>query len=179
MMRKVVLYIAMSLDGYIADKRGGVSWLSGQDISIESQNNGGYGAFVATVDSVVMGYTTYHQVVTELAPGAWPYTGLKSYVLTHKQLSADDNVMAVSQPVTELIKQLRQQTGKAIWIMGGASIGRPLIATDLIDEYHLTIIPILLGAGVRLFEGQSQQIPLRLVTSTSDNGMLDCVYKRR
>ena len=63
--------------------------------------------------------------------------------------------------------------------MGGASIVKPLIAADLIDEYHLTIIPILLGAGVRLFEGQSQQIPLRLITSTSENGMLDCVYKRR
>ena len=113
-MRKVVLYIAMSLDGYIADKQGGVSWLSGQDASVESQNDGGYGTFVSTIDSVVMGYTTYHQVVTELAPDAWPYTGLNSYVLTHRQVSSTEDVTFVNQPVTDLIKQLRQQTGKAI-----------------------------------------------------------------
>ncbi|MFC6254878.1 dihydrofolate reductase family protein [Secundilactobacillus hailunensis] len=58
----------------------------------------------------------------------------------------------VSQSVTKLIEQLRQQTGKAIWIMGGASIVKPLIAADLIDEYHLMIVLISLGAGVRLFE---------------------------
>jgi len=58
--------------------------------------------------------------------------------------------------------------------MGGTSIVKPLIAADLIDEYHLTIVPILLGAGVRLFEGQFRQVPLHLVTFTSENEMLDC-----
>lgn len=65
-MRKVILYIAMSLDGYIADENGGVSWLSGQDPAGESE--GTYPEFVRGIDTVVMGWETYHQVVTELSP---------------------------------------------------------------------------------------------------------------
>ena len=65
-MRKIVLYIAMSLDGYIADANGGVSWLRGQDPDSESE--GSYPEFVRDIDTVVMGWETYHQVITELSP---------------------------------------------------------------------------------------------------------------
>lgn len=70
-MRKVILYIAMSLDGFIATESGDVEWLSGQDAT--SKETGSYEDFVQTIDTVVMGYTTYHQITTELATGNWPY----------------------------------------------------------------------------------------------------------
>ncbi len=80
-MRKIVLYIAMSLDGYIADANGGVSWLRGQDPDSESE--GSYPEFVRDIDTVVMGWETYHQVITELSPDEWVYEDLMTYVITH------------------------------------------------------------------------------------------------
>ena len=65
-MRKVVLFIAMSLDGYIADKNGRVDWLKGQDINVETED--AYSALIKEIDTVVMGFTTYHQIITELSP---------------------------------------------------------------------------------------------------------------
>ena len=82
-MRKTVLYIGMSLDGYIADRGGGVGWMDGQDGGGTEES---YAGFLAAVDTVVMGWNTYHQIVTELSPGQWPYEGLSCYVLTSRSL---------------------------------------------------------------------------------------------
>ena len=81
-MRKVVIYIAMSLDGYIADKNGSVSWLGGD--GSDKDNFGSYPEFIETVDTVILGYTTYNQIVTELSPDVWPYDGKATYVPTHR-----------------------------------------------------------------------------------------------
>ena len=79
-MRKAAAYLAVSLDGFIADKDGSVGWL---DDFADAQEDGGYEAFVQTVDTVVMGGRTYRQVTQELSPGAWPYEGLDCRVWTH------------------------------------------------------------------------------------------------
>ena len=84
-MRKIRLYIAMSLDGYIADKNGGVSWLSGH--GQDEENIDTYSEFIKNVDTVIMGWNTYHQIVTELSPQEWVYADLKSYVITHRNRS--------------------------------------------------------------------------------------------
>ena len=79
-MRKVILFIAMSLDGYIADRNGKVDWLNGQDDHVENLNT--YSIFIEGVDTVVMGWNPYHQIITELSPKEWVYSGLASYVIT-------------------------------------------------------------------------------------------------
>ena len=83
-MRNVILYIAMSLDGYLADANGGVAWLDGD--GSDSLHPGSYEAFSETVDTVLMGYRTYRQIVTELSPETWPYCGKTTYVWTHREL---------------------------------------------------------------------------------------------
>ena len=83
-MREVVLFIAMSLDGVIATPEGAVDWLGGEDA--ESSDSGSYERFIAGVSNVVMGYTTYHQLTTELLPGAWPYAAQSTHVLTHRSM---------------------------------------------------------------------------------------------
>lgn len=76
-MRKIILYIAMSLDGKIADENGNVNWLVGDDIHDTSST---YDNFIQNIDTVIMGYNTYHQVVTELSPDTWVYKELKTFV---------------------------------------------------------------------------------------------------
>lgn len=83
-MRNVILFIAMSLDGYLADRRGGVDWLRGQDPGAEDPDS--YAPFSQRVDTVLMGWNTYHQIITELSPGTWVYSGMTSYVFTHREL---------------------------------------------------------------------------------------------
>lgn len=82
-MREVVLFIAMSLDGYIAESDGGVGWLSGQDADAEDQDS--YSEFAQNIDTVVMGWNTYHQIVTELSPDEWVYGDFATYVITHNR----------------------------------------------------------------------------------------------
>ena len=176
-MRKVILYIAMSLDGYIADSKGSVEWLGGQDVA--NQELGSYPEFIKTVDTVIMGWKTYHQIVTELSPDEWVYKGMKSYVITHQKLTETDEIIGTEQALDELIEKLKQQEGKAIWICGGASIANQLIEKDLIDCYHITIIPTLLGGGIRLFDKEHEELKLKLMSTHSYNGMTDLVYERR
>ncbi len=82
-MGKTVLYLGISLDGYLADRQGGVGWLEGQR---PSGSDYGYQAFYSRVGLVVMGYNTYRQVKEELSPGAWPYDGVPCLVCTHRPL---------------------------------------------------------------------------------------------
>lgn len=82
-MRNVNLFIAMSLDGYIADNKGSVDWLEGQDSDNESIDT--YSEFVKNIDTILMGWNTYHQVVTELSPKEWVYNDFTTYVITHKE----------------------------------------------------------------------------------------------
>ena len=83
-MRKVVLFIAMSLDGYIADSRGGVGWLNGQDC--DSENIDVYSEFVKNIDTILMGWNTYYQVTMELSPTEWIYSDFMTYVITHNEI---------------------------------------------------------------------------------------------
>ena len=176
-MRKVVLYIALSLDGYIADKDGHVEWLGGQDDKY--QGDYGYSEFISDIDTVIMGYTTYHQIVTELSPENWVYQGMQSYVLTHRNISDTNEIKFVNQPVYELISKLKRQEGKGIWICGGANVIHQLVSNDLIDEYHLTIIPRLIGGGIRLFKEHDTMIRLSLISSKAENGVLNCIYRKQ
>lgn len=176
-MRKVVLYIGMSLDGFIADKNGGVDWLQGHDK--DSEEMGSYDKFIKSIDTVILGYSTYDQVVTELSPDNWVYSGMKSYVLTHRQIKSTDEIEFTNNDISELINELKEQEGKDIWICGGASIVNQLVKLDLIDRYHITIIPTILGDGIRLFNKDNSEIKLRLIDSETYNGMTDLIYERR
>lgn len=176
-MRKVVLFIAMSLDGYIADKNGNVDWLGGQNQNEETLDT--YSIFIKDIDTVIMGWNTYHQVVTDLSPTEWIYNNLTSYVVTHKELSSTDKIIFTQKSPCNIVNELKQEQGKNIWICGGANIIQQLIDADLIDEYYISVIPTLLGTGIRLFGTNSKEIKLKLMYTQSYNGITDLIYARR
>ena len=176
-MRKVILFIAMSLDGYIADCEGKVDWLEGQGNEEEMIDT--YSEFVTQVDTVVMGFNTYHQIVTELSPDEWVYQGLNSYVITHRKPAPAKGIQFSDEDPCELINALKKEDGKGIWICGGASLAGQLMAEDLIDTYYISVMPMLLGKGICLFDSTDRKIPLKLVKTQSYNGITDIVYERR
>ena len=176
-MRDVVLFIAMSLDGYIAASDGGVDWLVGQ--SPESDEPGSYPAFIAWVSDIVMGYTTYHQLDTVLCPGDWPYPEQTTYVLSHRADEGKQGVVFTGEAPEALIARLKQTEGGEIWICGGASVANQFIRRGLIDRYHISVIPTIRGGGIRLFEAFDEPIPLKLISTERYNGIVDLVYAAR
>ena len=176
-MCKVTLFIAMSLDGYIADKDGGVDWLNGQEEDGENMDT--YSEFIKTIDTIIMGWNTYHQVITELSPEEWIYPEQVSFVITHREIPSTERIRFTSESPCDLVKRLREEEGNGIWICGGASIVRQLMETDLIDTLHISVIPTLLGDGVRLFGPLEKEQKLRLVKTQSYNGITDLVYEKR
>ena len=176
-MRKVTLFIAMSLDGYIADKDGGVDWLNGQEEDGENMDT--YSEFIKTIDTIIMGWNTYHQVITELSPEEWVYPEQVSFVITHREIPSTERIRFTSESPCDLVKRLREEEGNGIWICGGASIVRQLMETDLIDTLHISVIPTLLGDGVRLFGPLEKEQKLRLVKTQSYNRITDLVYEKR
>ena len=171
-----MLYIAMSLDGYIADGNGGVGWLGGDGSDID--NPGSYPEFIKTVDVVVIGYNTYHQLITELAPEGWVYEDKLTYVLTHRKLESTKNIIFTAQKPADLIANLNKQPGLDIWICGGARTVNEMFAADLIDVLTITVIPTILGDGIPLFFKHDEAKQLRLLETKSYNGMIDLVYER-
>ena len=176
-MRKTVLYIAMSLDGYIADAAGGVAWLQGDGSQPGRETS--YPAFFKTVDTVLLGYATYRQLVTVLSPDTWEYAGKTTYVFTHRKLESTDEIRFTDEDPAALVRRLREEPGKTIWVCGGASVVNPLIGADLIDEYDVTVIPVVLGDGIPLFSKHPRSVPLRLVKTQTFDGMVGLLYERR
>ena len=176
-MRRISLFIAMSLDGYIADSKGGVGWLNGQDS--ENEDIDTYSEFAKTIDTILMGWNTYHQIVTELSPQEWVYNEFTTYVITHNEHTSSEKIRFVNINPVDLVKRLKEENGKDVWICGGADLVQQLVNNDLIDDYYITIIPTLLGSGIRLFDNGKHEIKLRLLNTQSYNGMADLIYTRR
>lgn len=175
-MRKINLFIAMSLDGYIADSKGGVDWLVGHG---NEDTLDVYSEFVKEIDTVIMGWNTYQQIITELSPDEWVYNDFTTYVVTHGKHTSSAKIHFTNESPDKLVKKLQKGSGKNIWICGGANLIQQFVKKDLIDCYYITIIPTILGAGIRLFENADHEIKLRLLKTQTYNGMTDLVYVRR
>jgi dihydrofolate reductase len=169
-MRKVILFIATSLDGYIARSSGAVDWLL-------TDEDYGYEDFFKKVDVVVMGRKTYEQV---LSFGKYPYQSKLSYVFTHTtNRLTDTEVSFVSDDVQPLIKQLQASGDGYIWLIGGAELVHSFLERDLIDEFVLSVHPILLGEGIPLFQPPSPLRTLQFQSAQSfKSGLVQLRYTR-
>jgi len=171
---QVTLYIAASVDGYIADEDGNVDWLD-EFQSEGDEDAGGFSKFLEGVDCLVMGATTYEQI---LGFGEWPYGEKPTYVFTHRDLSpATEAVEFVTRDVAPLSNELKQQHER-IWLVGGANLAQSFLREQEIDDLRLFFVPILLGEGIRLFSGDYNRQRLRLLNTDSDNaGIVEHHYE--
>lgn len=145
MRPRCIAYIAVSADGYIADAGGGLDWLAAYDARAY-----GYDAFLASIGTIVMGRSTYDDVLRQ---GAWPYPGKTAFVLTGRPLpetpaGADARAFA---DVRELAAAMRVPGGPDVWIEGGGRTLRALLDLGAVDRLDLFVIPVLLGDGIPLF----------------------------
>lgn len=175
-MRKIKLYIAASIDGYIAYPDGGLDWLSEYPITPEC--NYGYNDFYESIDSVIMGGKSYRDILN--MDVIYPYKNKKSYIVTrntNSQTSIED-VQFLSENIIETISSLKKQQGKDIWLVGGGVIISMLLDHNLVDEMIITYIPKILGDGIPLFPKIKNESKWQLLNSQSyNNGVLSVEYQ--
>ena len=106
-MRKIILFIAMRLDGYIADSKGKVDWLQGQ--GNDDENIDSYSKFVERIDTVFMGWNTYHQIVSELSINKWMYSDFMTYVFSHEQSNSTKQIQFTDENSVFLLKKLKEE----------------------------------------------------------------------
>lgn len=99
--------------------------------------------------------------------------------MTHNPKASSDKIHFINENPVLLLRKLREESGKDIWICGGATLIQQLVREDMIDCYYITIIPTILGSGIRLFGKADHEIKLRLLKTRSYNGMTDLIYIRR
>jgi dihydrofolate reductase len=150
-----IVYIATSLDGFIADSEGGIDWLN--SISNPDDSDFGWSEFISGIDAILMGRNTFEKV---LSFDYWPYK-VPVFVLSNSLSRLPDTmtgkVELMSGNITEVTDQLNQQGFSNIYVDGGKLI-QSFLAVDMIDEMIITTIPIVLGKGIPLFGSQDQSL---------------------
>ena len=172
-MRKVKLFIASSLDCYIAREDGGIDWLF-------TDADYGYTKFYDSIDTIIVGKKSYDQSLTL---DEYPYKGKKVYVFTRKKVRKKNNnneqdVEYIDTNIQDFVTTLTQSIGKDIWLLGGGEIVSILLNADLVDEIILSIHPIILGTGIPLLRDIQKEVNLQLENSLSfDSGLTQLYYK--
>jgi dihydrofolate reductase len=194
-----VYYCASSLDGYIAEADDSLDWLTGYEGAFEHEaaepspmsEGGAYEGFYSGVGALVGGSTTYEWILDHLdhldaaGGGKWPYPGKPYWVLSSRQLRLPDDeaadVRVVDASVGELYGELAAAAGDGvIWVVGGGGVASQFADAGRLDEVHLTVVPVVLGAGKPLFERRLPGGSMRLTgTRPFENGMVELRYAIR
>tara|TARA_R110002111_G_scaffold78363_2_gene124265 strand:+ start:1189 stop:1725 length:537 start_codon:yes stop_codon:yes gene_type:complete len=174
-MRKLKLYIAISLNGKIAKSDGSIDWL--EAIPNPEKIDHGYADFYKSIDTTIQGNTTYKQILS------WgidfPYADKNNYVFTRdKTLINTSEVVFISDNHLDFVKQLKNQKGGDIWLIGGGQLNTLLLNEKLIDEIQVFVMPIVLTQGIDLFESLPKETKLTLIeTKAYSTGAVEIKYK--
>ncbi len=170
-MSKTILYTAVSLDGYIADEHGKIDFLDHPRFELPEEDYG-YAAFLDTVDTIIMGYNTYAQIIS--FEGGYPYSGKECIVLSRsKDIELADPSITVSTDASVDVLRAQKVSNKVIWLVGGGATNAQLHSLDLIDEMILTYIPTTLGKGIPLFRENDQVLEWsNIKTKSYPNGLV-------
>ena len=171
--RNLVLFIASSLDGYIAEKDESLEWL----FKVEGEGDNGFAEFYETVDTVLMGKRTYDWVMKQDIQ-EFPYKNKECYVFTRSSVKDTENVRFVNDDVTNFVHKLKDQEGKNIWIVGGGELLHSFVQEELVDEFIITVAPTIIGKGIPLFREGDYQLELSLKGVRNFNQFVELHYKR-
>lgn len=176
-MRKLSLFIAVSLDGYIAKPNDDLNFLK----LVEKEGEDyGYTKFTDTIDTLIIGRRTYDYVLKEVGASFYDNGHRDIYVITRTERPPVGRTIFYTGDLAELVKQLKARNGKNIYCDGGAEVIHELLKQDLIDELIISVIPILLGNGTRLFKDGRPEQQLELVNVKSfDTGLAQLHYNRK
>jgi dihydrofolate reductase len=146
---KISVYIATSMDGYIARKDHGLDWLENITPPAGSDEDYGFKNFLASVDALIMGKNTYHTAVSAGAD-KWPYRGKRVIVLTSTLISVENQAEIYTGDIVHLVEKLHAEGIKHVYVDGGKTISQ-FLNQGLIDDITITVIPVILGSGISLF----------------------------
>jgi dihydrofolate reductase len=168
-MRTVILYIADSLDGYIARTDGRMDWLF-------SDVDYGYTKFLRSVGTIIMGRKTYDQLLTF---DDYPYRGKEVFAVSRFRAGErDEHVTFVGPEIVDIVRSLKAGEGTGIWLVGGSQLVRLFIAEHLIDEIIVSIHPIILGSGIPLILPQDDETQLVFAVCESfSSGLVQLKYR--
>ncbi|MEO3946363.1 dihydrofolate reductase family protein [Gorillibacterium sp. CAU 1737] len=173
MSGKIILNLAVSLDGYIASEDGSYEWIVGHgDSSLDTEKQLVFEQFVDSVDVVVMGKRCYEQGMHK------EYAHKKVYVATSEALESKGNLTFIQGDIVRLIQEEKQQ-GRTIYLFGGGVVIDAFVKANAIDEYIIGFIPIVLGQGRPLFLGGNPTIPLRTEEVFVQDGIVIMRYTKR
>lgn len=172
MSRKTIVFIAASLDGFIAGPNDNLSFLD--QVAKEGEDYG-YAAFMQDVDTVIIGRKTYDWVMKQVP--VFPHADRESYVITRTAKPTHGKTVFYTGNPINLVKELAQKEGKNIFIDGGAELVNSLLKAQQVDEIYLSIIPVILGDGVRLFHtGNPMQVSKLVSAKQFSTGLVQLHY---
>jgi dihydrofolate reductase len=171
-MRKIVLSLGISLDGYIARQNGAVDFLF-------MPKGYSQAAFFATIDTAILGRKTL-DAAFKMGGSVSSFGGMAPYVFSRSKPPGErDGLTFVNESPAAFIRRLRKRKGKDIWLMGGGELARDFLKADLVDEIHIGVVPVLLGEGIPLFPSGFPQRNFALVENkTYSKGMIAPKYRR-
>ena len=176
-MRKLSIFIATSVDGYIAKPNDDLSFLK----LVEKEGEDyGYAKFTETIDTLIIGRKTYDYVVREIGSSHYDNGDREVYIITRNPRPKVGRTNFYTGDPGDLVRQLKSGEGKDIYCDGGAEVIHELLKQDLIDEMIISIVPILLGNGTRLFKDGRPEMSLEMVRiETFDTGLTQLHYRRK
>lgn len=160
-MKKIILYIAASIDQRIAEPDGGTEWLN--EYPIDEELHFSYKEFFTSIDTILMGGRSWREISNMDALGA--YSDKTIYVVSRYDWGEEKNLKFITENVIEHIATLRNKVGKDIWLFGGGELTSLLLTSDLIDEMRIVYLPVILGKGISLFPTQYKESKWKLIES--------------
>lgn len=177
-MSEIKLYIATSLDGYIAREDGSIDWLDA--VPNPDQIDHGYAEFYETIDTVILGRKTYEVI---LGFGVdWPYPDCKTYIVTSDSdyQVKTENTEVLNEVSREQVDLIKRHSQKNIWIVGGGKVITAFLNLGQVDEMILSVIPTILGKGIRLFPDSPRETSFELINVQAfETGAVNLTYRKK
>ena len=176
-MSTIKLFIATTLDGFIARENGSLDWL--HSFPNPDQLDYGYHAFLSSVDTIVMGRKTYEEILSFGID--WPYEEFSTYIVTsdEKYKVTTKNTFTVSKMAEEVLSDIKAKSDKGVWLVGGGTLITSFLNLGAIDEMTLSSIPIILWKGIRLFPNEPKEAQFKLTGhEVFETGVVNLVYTK-